>query len=248
MVTIADAREHQELRRVDSPAADNHFAIGRRFDRLSLLQIGHTGATLAVEQQAAGESIGFDPQVVTARSWLEVSSGSAVSLTVLLRDAIEPEPFLGGAVVIVVQRQSDLLACLYECAGQRIGIAQVCDVERPSNTVILGRPRLKVFRPLEQGKQIGVAPTLVAQRCPMVVVLGVATLVNHCVDGAAAAKHLAARIEHPASVQRGLRFGLIRPVHLTLEELWKHGGDVNFSFRVGRAGFQQKHTRGAALT
>ena len=48
-IWIADARQHQQLRRVDDAAAKNDFAVGMRDDVLAALGIFDAGGTLAVE-------------------------------------------------------------------------------------------------------------------------------------------------------------------------------------------------------
>ncbi|MPM46826.1 hypothetical protein SDC9_93533 [bioreactor metagenome] len=71
---------------------------------------------------------------------------------------------------------------------------------------------LVVLGALEIRQHIGPAPTRIALLGPVVVVLGLAARIDHGVDRAGAAQHLAARLVAPASAQARLRRGGELPV------------------------------------
>src|SRR5260370_42695670 len=61
---IADAREHQELRRVDDASGEQHFALRPHNVALAILQILNSDGATAIKNDARGKS--FDQHVEVA--------------------------------------------------------------------------------------------------------------------------------------------------------------------------------------
>ena len=89
-----------------------------------------------------------------------------------------------GAVEVGVAAQAGFHARLHEGTGQGVDGAQVGNVQRASDAVVLRRPALLVLRLLEIGEDGGEVPPLVAGIVPAVVVVGMASDIDHRVDGA----------------------------------------------------------------
>ena len=88
--------------------------------------------------------------------------------------------------------------------GERRLPAMVGDFQRPAGAVeVVGAARI-VLGALEVGQHRVVVPALAAALAPFVVVGGVAAHIDHAVDRAGAAQHLAARLVHDAVVELGL--------------------------------------------
>ena len=60
---IADAGQHQQLRRVDDAAADNHLALGMRGDGGAMFGVFDACRALAVENDLVGMGVDFDGEV-----------------------------------------------------------------------------------------------------------------------------------------------------------------------------------------
>src|SRR5215475_9008784 len=102
-------------------------------------------------------------------------------------------------------------------------------MQRPASPVILRGPAFLVFRFLKVGKHIRVAPTGIAQVAPAVVVAALTADINHGVDRAAAAQHLAARPIEAAVSQLSLRLRVVSPITRTFKQLGEGYRYVDFS-------------------
>ena len=106
--------------------------------------------------------------------------------------------------------------------------------------VVLGAP--------EVGQHVVPAPAVVAFARPAVVVLGLAAHVDHGVDRARAAEHLAARLVAAPAAEAGLRHGLEGPVvGAVLGQQREPGGAVDEDALVGRPGLEQADADGRVL-
>ena len=105
----ADARQHQQLRRLQRAGAEQHLA-----PRLQLLQLAadahlHADRAPAFEQDARGVGLGHHLQVGAAQVRRQVGLGGAEALAVLVRHLVHAHAFLRGAVEVGVQREAGLL-------------------------------------------------------------------------------------------------------------------------------------------
>ena len=117
---------------------------------------------------------------------------------------------------------------------------QVLDVERAAGAVPGVGAALVVLGPLEVGQHLGPGPAGVARGRPVVVVARLAAHVDHGVDRARAAEHLAARLVAAAAVQPRLRHGLEGPVGgAVLRQHGEPGRAVDQHALVDRAGLEQ---------
>ena len=170
------------------------------------------------------------------------------------RDATTYEPVKPEQQWGFIHNNMDCIGCR-ACAGldegvrERVGVAQVHHVQRPAGAVKGVGAALVVLCRLEHGQHVGPAPAGVALGGPGVVVLGHAARIDHGVDRAGAAQHLAARLVATAAVQARLRHGLKGPVEgMARGGRTRHhaqpGRAVNQHAGVGRAGLQQRHLHG----
>src|SRR5437870_4795616 len=96
----ADAGELQELRRVDGAARKDDLAPGARFVHLAVLTILNADGTLAVEQDASGERIGFDPEIGTPPRRPQISARRRHAQAAFGGDLIETDAFDAGAIEV----------------------------------------------------------------------------------------------------------------------------------------------------
>ena len=178
-------------------------------------------------------------QIESLACWFQVSLGRAVALSLLLRHLVEADALLCGSVEIGVVRPTQLDAGGHKGARQRVHAAQVGDVEGTTHPVIgRGAPFL-VFRFFEVRQDIGVAPSRVAQGAPVVVVVAVASRIDHGIDGARSSQHLSPGYIDGALLQVFLLFGRVAPVVLASVEFTEGSRDVNFPCRVRSPTFKQ---------
>jgi hypothetical protein len=132
-----------------------------------------------------------------------------------------------------------------EDAPEAMRAAQVHDVERAAAAVEGVGAALVVLAALEVGQHVGPAPAGIARGGPGIVVLGLAAHVDHGVDRARAAEHLAARLVAAAAVQPRLRLGRERPVGAAgLAEQRESGRAVDQHALVDRPRLEQADANG----
>ncbi len=99
-----------------------------------------------------------------------------------------------------------------------------------------------VLEALEVRQHLGIAPAVVAECPPAIVVLALAANRNQPIDRAGSAERLPARPVDPAVVHSGLRLGVKAPVDAGIEHrLGIADRDVDPRVRVARTGFEQQH-------
>ena len=111
----------------------------------------------------------------------------------------------------------------------------VRDDERAAVAVILARAERVGLHALEVGQHVAVAPRagVADEAGPVVVVLVLAAQVDHAVDRAGAAEHLAARPHGIAAVERGIGFAHVHPVEAGIENGLDLAEDSHFNRYVG---------------
>ena len=237
---LADARQHQQLRRAESAEANDGLAP-RPHDALdAALEDFSADCSLAVEQQPQRARVRLDAQIgPLAEMRPQIGARGAAALAVDLGDLIEAEPFLARAVEIVVERELRLARGVEEAVMERIVGARIGDVERPAATMERFGEDLVVFRLEEVGQGLREGPTGIAERRPSVVVAWASACVNHCVDRRRAAERAPARLVTTPAAEPRLRHRLIGPV-VELDQRRQHVGDrrVDHPAVAWAAGFE----------
>ena len=113
-------------------------------------------------------------------------------------------------------------------------------MQRAFDAVVLRRPALLVLRLLEVGQDGGEVPPLVAGIMPAVVVVGMASDIDHRVDGAGSPERLATRPVKPAAAQMRLLLGFIGPVAVGLKKPGERGRNAHLGALVRPSGLQQQ--------
>ncbi len=236
----ADARQQQQLRRAERAAAQYRLAPRTHLPQLAALVVGHARGAPAVEQHTRRHGLRDHLQVGPRQMGCEKGLGGAATLAVALRHLVEEGALLLRAVVVRVGGEAVHLRSLLEHLVDGAVVARVGHVQRAALAVEGVGELLVVLAAPEQRQHLVVRPAGVAQRGPVVVVPAVAAHVEHGVDGAGAAQHLAARLVAAPPVQARLRHrleGVVAPPG-------GHDGDhpgrgVDQHAAVGAARFQQ---------
>ena len=125
-----------------------------------------------------------------------------------------------------------------------MGRRHVGDAERPIRAVIFARAQRVGLHALEVGQHVAVAPRagVADEPGPLVIVLVLAPQIDHAVDRAGAAEHLAARPHGVAPVERGIGLAHVHPVEARVQDrLDLAGGDPEIGRGVGAAAFEQQN-------
>ena len=117
-------------------------------------------------------------------------------------------------------------------------------VERAAAAVELILHPLVVLGLLEEGQHLSIAPALVAQLGPVVIVRGMATDVDHVVDRAGPAERPPARPRESPHVAVELRHGPVAPVEGAVGQEAHQGGGVDERRAVRAACLEQEHPNG----
>ena len=80
------------------------------------------------------------------------------------------------------------------------------------------------FHPFQKGEHIVVSPTRASRGCPTVVVLSLATHIQHAVDGAGSAQHLAGWPEIDSVVPALVRLSHVQPIQRWVADGFDDGG------------------------
>jgi hypothetical protein len=241
-----DARELQQLRRLDGAGAQQHLGTAARGLQHAALPVADAGGAAPFEHQLAGQRLGLDAQVgPLLHGRRQVGLGGAAAPALVRGELVVAGAFLRGAVEVAGARHADLLRAVDEGLDQLVLRGNVRNLQRSAAAVEGVGAALVALGLDEVGQHVVVAPAGVAQRGPMVVVLALAADVDEAVDRAGAAQRLAARPVDAPAVHVGVGVGLEAPViGGAPHRLAVADGQVNPQRPIGRAGFEQQHARG----
>ncbi len=209
----ADARQQQELRRLEGAGREDDGAAGGDGLFGAAAAADDAGGAPARQRHPQGARAGGDLEVgPLAQVGRQIGARRAPALALLLRHLIEADALLGRTVEITVARQLQLVAGFEKGVVDRVGADEIGDIERAVAAVQRAAEALVALRALEVGEHVGERPAGGAERRPVVVVAGVAADVDHGIHAGRAAEHAPARLVAAAACEPGLRHGLERPV------------------------------------
>ena len=244
----ADARQLQELRRVDRAARQDQLAAGARRHRAAVLQILDADGTLPFEQDFRRQRVRLDADIGALHRGPQEGARRRHAAPVPGVQLVDADAFLRGAVEILIHRQPGFGRRLHELFGQRMhASAIVGHVHRPAAPAIGVGAGLVVFDRLEIGQQVGKAPARIAEVAPAIIVGRMAPDPHHGIDRARAAEQLAARPVVGIAGKPRIRLGLVVPVHRGIEEgLAVAERHLHEEAQVAAAGLQHQHRMAAA--
>jgi hypothetical protein len=244
LVGVADAGQHQQLRRVDRAAGEDHLALGadahgtRAFDMVDADR-PHTFAA-----HPPGQRAGAHGQVRPPPRRVQVRARRAPAAPAADRHVHRREALLLVAVHVGGERIAGLATGLEEGLVQRIAAGAGRDVQGSlAAPIVVGAARARLGA-LEIGQDVRVVPAGQPRLRPAVVVAGVAAHVRHAVDRRRAAEHPTARTVDAPPVHVGFGLAPITPVvALVLERIRERCRHVQLPGPrvVDRARLEQQH-------
>ena len=220
MVGRPDAGQHQQLRRVDGAAGQDHLTAGHGGAEVASLAVLDAGGAAALEQHPRRHGAGLDRQIGPLHRRTQEGARRAPAHALMDGHVHPPEAFLLEAVHVLGGGIAGLDAGLDEGVEQRIVGLAGGDVQRPVAAAIFIRTLGPGLRLAKIGQYIGIGP--MRQRRvlgPAVVVVGVAPDVDHGVQRRRAAQHPAARPVHGPAVHVLLRLCVVEPVVAVVGEV-----------------------------
>ena len=261
LVRVADARQHQQLRRAIRAGREDDFAVGLDRRVFAVVVVGHADRALAFEFDGDDIGLGLHRQVLAALRRTQVGHRRTAAPAIADGELVGAEAFVLLAVEVVAHRHAGLLGGLDEDLADLVVQLAVGHVHRPFAAVVLVGAACVGLGLAEVRQHVVIAPARVAELGPFVVVRAVAARVDHAVDRGRAAERLAARAEHRLALAHGrVGLGFEAPVVLLAEHEEAEGaGRVDELEVVLRPGFEQadadgriarqavgKHTAGGA--
>ncbi len=163
------------------------------------------------------------------------------------RRLVVADALLPGAVEIGVGRDAGLDRGRDHRVAERRA-HRVRDVQRSADAVEIVGAALLVLRLLEERQYRIPVPALAAALAPVVVIGRCAAHIDHAVDRAGAAQHLAARLVESAVVELLLGLALEHPIDPRVgERLGVAERDMDPRVAVTPAGFEQQHAPAAGI-
>ena len=201
-----------------------------------------------LDQHACGVSVRLHDQVRTIARRPQIGGGGAPAAAVVGGRLVVAGAFLLRAIEVRVARDAGLEAGLEQQLADFPLIRLVGDTQRTAAAMEFARAAFVVLGLAEIRQDEVVVPALAAALAPFVVVGVVAAHVDHAVDRAGAAQHLAARLVHDAVVQVGFRLAVEHPVDPRIAESAHIAeGNVDPGIAVLAARLQQQHAVASGL-
>ena len=224
----ADAREHQQLRRVHGAAAQDHLAAGSGGVLGAALRERDSRGAVTVELDPTGRRLQRHREVGAGAGRLDVRLIGRPAAPALAGHLVQARALLLGPVEIAVARHTELDCAVDPIGHQRVRVHAVLDGERAVGAVV-AVVETGVALGLDEVRQhIVVRPAggaVVA--LPRVEIAVVPADVDHGVHRRAAAQCLHPRPIRGAVVQVLLRGGGVVPVPLRFEQRGERQRDVH---------------------
>ena len=130
----ADARQHQQLRRLQRSAREQHLTARKQSTSSATLQDLGADRAPTLEQDAQHPGTGLDAQVRPSTDVrVQIAARRAPAFALVLGDLVRAEPFLFGAVEVVVERQAGFPRGVHEALVEGVVGTQV---RHPQRTVL----------------------------------------------------------------------------------------------------------------
>ena len=201
-----------------------------------------------VEEDSIGKRPADDGQVGTVFDRVQVSPRRTQPAPPVDIAVKGPEAFLSVAVDILREGVTRLLDRLEKGTEKGIFTGARFQQQGAIDTMVFIGTDKAGFRAFKVGQIVGVVPVLhTGILAPALIVHGIAANVDHAVDAARAAQHLAPPVENTPVVHVRFRFALVTPVIEFVAQRDRQSGrhvDEDIPDIVGASGLQHQHPVG----
>src|SRR5213594_535239 len=173
MVRLTDARQHEQLRRVEHAAGEQHLACDRRLMEAAVSGVLDARRARALEDHPGRQRVRLDREVGPPHGWPQKGHGGAAAPAIPDGPLTATKALLLLAVVVLGERPVGLLRRIEPGVEQGISIAGIDDAQRPAAAAPGVLALLPAFAMLEVGEDFGIRPATAAVPGPPVVVAAV---------------------------------------------------------------------------
>ena len=153
----------ENLWRVDGAAGEDDFVVGLQSADLTLVLHFHADGSFAIEQYPIDQGVGHDGQVGPVHDRVQIGSGDATTLTVLLVHLVHAHAFLDIVVEVVGSGVPSLNARFNKGVTDRVSETQVGDVQLAMGAVEFTFSGLILLAAFEHWQNIVEAPAFITQ-------------------------------------------------------------------------------------
>ena len=211
----SDARQHQQLRRLDGAGRKNDATARLDVSRPIAGTTDNADGLSSLEQHARHLRVGEHGEIVALLSWPEIRLRRRLPPAILGGELEIPGAFLTATVEVVGARHAVGLRGADHGFDQFVLAADAADRQGPMRAVQLVIAEFGVAFDLEKIRQdLGPVPAGITLLAPAVVIFLLAADHDQAVDRARSAEHLAARPIDLAAGHVRLRLGLEFPIDL----------------------------------
>ena len=222
--------------------AENDFAPrGRRKDA-SATPVVDAGRAHAVERDPCGMRVGLHVEVGAPTGRTEVRGCGRRAQAVSRRQLVVADALLPLPVEVVVAGYTELVGCADQRFDQRMSALDVRGPQRAVGAVEFACAAHVVLELAEIGQHVGEAPSGIAERRPMVVIVALAANVDESIDRRRAAQRAPARPIHVAPIHLRLGLGVEAPIQRRMEHRFRVSDrNVDPRIAIARTRFEEQH-------
>ena len=242
---IADTGQHQYLGRIHGTRGEDDLAIGPDRNPLALAHIFDAWCRVSLEDEPGHLRAGAHFEVGSFARRPKVGIRGRAPQAVAHGDLVDRSAVLFLAVVVRVEGNARSLGRFQIIIGERVrGSRHVGDGQRTTAAAPLVRAGEIVFHALVDRQNVACRPAGIAEGCPRIEILVLPAHIDHRIDRARSADHLAARPVARTVADPRNHLGEIAPVHFRMiEGLAVTDRHLDPEIEIAAAGFQKQDAR-----
>src|SRR5580704_10764150 len=241
LLSWPDARQHQQLRRLDGTGSQHNTMTGVQVLQLRTDATGDATGAAFIDENASDLSVGDDGQIFSPFRWAQISIGGAFTPAVARGQLVVPGTLLACTIEVVIARDAAVFRRGDNGLNEFMLSHNATDPEPPAGSVQLVVPELRIVLELDEVRQdIVPAPPRISEIAPLVVVARLPADDDETVDRARAAEHAPARPINPPAVHVRVRLGVEAPVERWMpHRLAVADGQMDPEISIARSGLEQ---------
>ena len=191
MFARPNAGQLKQLGRINCAAGQYDLATDVHALFPSILVVANTTSAFSVEQYLQYHRFGLNAQVRPLHDRLQIAHRRGAAPSVSGRDLEVSDAFLICAVKIIVSWNPGFLRRLYERIADLSFVTDIRNLQWSVGAVVVVRTSYLIFRFHEKWQYVVIAPAVISQLTPVIVIFFLAANIDQAVDRARAAQHFA---------------------------------------------------------